>query len=425
MHKKQIKIAIIGGGASGLTTAWLLEKDYDVTLFEERDVLGGHARTVNVSINGKLVPIDTGFEFFSETMFVHFNKLLKLLNIKTVKHPLTYTFYRTDISDTLSLPPFHNGRFYWKSLTLKNISRMLQFLYFINRGNTVIKNEDLKITLSEFADSLYLTKSFKDDFLYPLLVAGWGQNISDFKNSSAYDILYWSVKNNFSAMKSLQWSEVVGGVKVYIDTLAAQLTQTKIKLSSKVINLIKNENKYELILQDGEKLLFDYIIFSTSAGIAADILVNVKEAGYIRSKLSEIEYFKTTIAVHSDTSLMPKDKSYWSMANVRYNGEHSQLTIYKKWKSPEVPIFRSWVTYDKQLPNNLHAVGHFMHGKISPKTFTLKKELDRVQGDNNIWYAGVHTCGVDSHDTAILSAIKIARMLAPESSRLKLFDNLA
>ena len=37
-------------------------------------------------------------------------------------------------------------------------------------------------------------------------------------------------------------------------------------------------------------------------------------------------------------------------------------------------------------------------------------------------FAGVHTCGIDSHDTAILSAIKIAQKLAPESERLKLFD---
>ncbi|MDR3647189.1 MAG: FAD-dependent oxidoreductase [Candidatus Babeliales bacterium] len=422
MNKKNIKVAIIGGGASGLSTAWLLEKDYDVTLFEERDVLGGHARTQQIQIGDKLIPIDTGFEFFSPRMFVHFDALLKYLKVPLAEHPLTYTFHRLDKEDVLSLPPFHNGMVYWKSLTPKNISRMLQFLYFINRGKQVIESENLDITLEQFADSLYLTKSFKNEFLYPLLVAGWGQNINDFKKSSAYDILYWSVKNNFSAFKSLQWTEVVGGVKVYIDALAAQLTETKINLSSKVISLKPIENQYELILQNGEKQIFDYIIFSTSAGITADILQDVASSQYIRSKLSEIEYFKTTIAVHSDTSLMPKDKAYWSMANVRYDGVHSQLTIYKEWKSPEVPIFRSWVTYDKNLPKNLYAIEEYLHGKISPKTFTLKADIEKVQGNNNIWYAGVHTCGVDSHDTAILSAIKIAQKLAPDSERLKVFN---
>ncbi len=181
MNTKQIKVAIIGGGASGLTTAWLLEKDYNVTLFEERGVLGGHARTVSVPIGDKLIPIDTGFEFFSDTMFVHFSALLKHLNVPLAKYPLTYTFHRTDKSNIVSLPPFHNNKIYWQSLKPKNISRMLQFLYFIKRGKSIIEKENLDITLQEFSDSLYLTKSFKDDFLYPLLVAGWGQNISDFK----------------------------------------------------------------------------------------------------------------------------------------------------------------------------------------------------------------------------------------------------
>ena len=76
----EIDNMLIGGGASGLTTAWLLEKDYDVTIFEERNVLGGHARTVEVSIKDKLIPIDSGFEFFSARMFVHFDALLKYLN---------------------------------------------------------------------------------------------------------------------------------------------------------------------------------------------------------------------------------------------------------------------------------------------------------------------------------------------------------
>jgi predicted NAD/FAD-binding protein len=420
-NKKNIKVAIIGGGSAGLTTAWLLEKYYDVTLFEERDILGGHARTTQVQIGDKLIPIDSGFEFFSHTMFPHFNKLLQILDVKTDKHPLTYTFHRLDSNDIISLPPIHNGRIYWHSLTPKNILRLLQFLYFINRGRKIINSENTIITLSEFVDSLYLTSDFKNNFLYPLLVSGWGQTISDFKNSSAYDILYWSVKNKFSALDSLQWSEVVGGVKVYIDTLVKQLIETKIKLSSKVVGLKPIGNQYELTLQDGTKEVFDHIIFATSAGISADILKNVPSAVHIRSKLSEIEYFKTTIAVHSDLSIMPKDKKNWALANVRYNGDYASLTIYKQWKCPEVPIFRSWVTHDSKLPDNLYAVEYYLHGKISPKTFTLKREIEQVQGKNNIWFAGVHTCGIDSHDTAILSAIKIAQKLAPESKRLKLF----
>ncbi|MBC7811868.1 MAG: FAD-dependent oxidoreductase [Burkholderiales bacterium] len=42
-----MRIGVIGAGAAGLSTAWLLDKDrYEVTLFEAKDRLGGHADTV-------------------------------------------------------------------------------------------------------------------------------------------------------------------------------------------------------------------------------------------------------------------------------------------------------------------------------------------------------------------------------------------
>lgn len=45
---KPLNIAIIGSGISGLSAAWLLNKQHHVTLFEKDDRLGGHANTVNI-----------------------------------------------------------------------------------------------------------------------------------------------------------------------------------------------------------------------------------------------------------------------------------------------------------------------------------------------------------------------------------------
>ena len=40
-----MKIAIIGGGISGLTVAHLLHEEHDLTLFEANDYVGGHTHT--------------------------------------------------------------------------------------------------------------------------------------------------------------------------------------------------------------------------------------------------------------------------------------------------------------------------------------------------------------------------------------------
>jgi predicted NAD/FAD-binding protein len=47
-----MEIGIIGAGAAGLTAAWLLNGNHNVTLFEKQDRLGGHAQTVDIEIDG-------------------------------------------------------------------------------------------------------------------------------------------------------------------------------------------------------------------------------------------------------------------------------------------------------------------------------------------------------------------------------------
>jgi predicted NAD/FAD-binding protein len=50
INQNKTKIAIIGGGVSGLTSAMLLSKKYTVSLYEANDYLGGHALTLNEKV---------------------------------------------------------------------------------------------------------------------------------------------------------------------------------------------------------------------------------------------------------------------------------------------------------------------------------------------------------------------------------------
>ncbi|HXR02317.1 MAG TPA: FAD-dependent oxidoreductase, partial [Pseudomonas sp.] len=76
-----MKIAIIGSGISGLTSAWLLNRAHDIALFEADQRIGGHTHTVNVSVNGKRHAIDTGFIVFNDWTYPNFIKLLGQLGV--------------------------------------------------------------------------------------------------------------------------------------------------------------------------------------------------------------------------------------------------------------------------------------------------------------------------------------------------------
>ena len=60
------KIAIVGTGISGLVSAYLLNRDHDIQVFEANDYIGGHTATVDVEVDGRSWAIDTGFIVFND-----------------------------------------------------------------------------------------------------------------------------------------------------------------------------------------------------------------------------------------------------------------------------------------------------------------------------------------------------------------------
>jgi len=55
-------VAVIGGGVSGLTAAYVLQRTHGVTLFEADSRIGGHAHTHDVIMSdGSTAPVDSGF----------------------------------------------------------------------------------------------------------------------------------------------------------------------------------------------------------------------------------------------------------------------------------------------------------------------------------------------------------------------------
>ncbi len=423
-NSSRMRVGIIGAGASGLTTAWLLDEHYDVTIFEKEDRLGGHVCTIPVSVNGKTINVEAGAEFFSDMMFNTFNKLLNVLKVRTRQFPLTYTFYNTNTDQQIVLPPIHNKTISWQSLKPHAIFDLTQLSHFINAGKNIIEMQDYDISLSDFADTLMLTQEFKDHFLYPFFAASWGTSSEEIKKFAAYDILKWALINEPANFQAAHWNEIEGGMKTYIDSLAGQLKNTQVTHSAEITDITYADNQYTLAQANGKKQNFDHIIIATNAEIAKNLLKNITHAQNLQSILGSIEYFYTTIAIHGDPRFMPANEADWSVANIRYDGVNSALTICKPWMK-EAQVFRSWISLpvgvsaENAMPNPVYDVRHFYHPKANYSYFAAQKELAKLQGNHNLWIAGFYTHDTDSHNNAIVSAINIAQQLAPESERLK------
>ena len=84
-------IAIIGSGISGLAAAWLCHKQYEVTIFEQKNYLGGHTNTIEVQTNGRVIPIDTGFIVYNQENYPNLTAFFNWLDIHTQPTEMSFS----------------------------------------------------------------------------------------------------------------------------------------------------------------------------------------------------------------------------------------------------------------------------------------------------------------------------------------------
>jgi len=92
MSKNNQSIAIIGSGITGLSAAWLLHREYNITLFEKNDYLGGHTHTHDVTEGDRQLAIDSGFIVFNEKNYPNLVGLFDQLQVETQTTDMSFAF---------------------------------------------------------------------------------------------------------------------------------------------------------------------------------------------------------------------------------------------------------------------------------------------------------------------------------------------
>lgn len=165
-----MRIAIIGGGAAGLFSAWLLEADHEVTIFEKETRLGGHAQTVSVDLEGRTYQVDAGIHYFSDRLQPTFMRLLRHLDAPVVQYNPSSTF--VDLRDgwTVCMPPWGGASRLAISLKPRTLSTLIQLQRLIRASIDLVEGDgDPFITLENYVAGLNLSAHFRNDFLFPYL----------------------------------------------------------------------------------------------------------------------------------------------------------------------------------------------------------------------------------------------------------------
>ena len=133
-----MKIAVIGSGISGLSSAYFLSKKFKVDLFEKDDHFGGHSFTYEIKENDKIIPVDLGFIVFNELTYPNLINFFKELTLPTSLQEVA----KLTITTSEILKKFKYDK--------KNKNNQLTFILNEKIGKSFIKNNMDENILIEF-----------------------------------------------------------------------------------------------------------------------------------------------------------------------------------------------------------------------------------------------------------------------------------
>ncbi len=89
-----LRIAVVGGGISGIAAAYLLQRRHKVVLFEKNDYVGGHTNTVTVRSGPDAeLPVDTGFIVLNDRTYPNFMRFLQQLGVAIAPTDMGFSYF--------------------------------------------------------------------------------------------------------------------------------------------------------------------------------------------------------------------------------------------------------------------------------------------------------------------------------------------
>lgn len=410
-----MRIAIIGGGASGMISAYLLDQQgHEVTVYERQNVLGGHIRTLNQNVSPQMdcaEPLEMGvLEFSAE--FKNFRRLMEELDVPLepvqIGSGLFFKGGRHFLSPVMINNNFQGAK-KWRELL------RLEALYAQSLG-LWIKTHRARIEqlvgqpLSEYF-------SAEND------QTTWMKVLTMYSYSMAYNTI-----DDFPAQLAIpalrryvfgHWFRIKGGVYSYIEKILSGFSG-EVNLGAEVWSIHRTEEAVQINgkLGNGRRFAhqFDKLVFAAPPDQFLRLVADPRPEEVQRFRAWEANYAQTVL--HSDRAL-------YKPFNIQHGSEFDFFQTDTGW---------GYNAYLNQLcgitsPTS-YSLAFNLEAEISPEkiihvqqhhtpfydanSFRYRDEVIATNGENNTYHVGAYLSD-GLHEGAVTSAMVVAEAIAASS----------
>jgi uncharacterized protein len=321
-----MRIAIVGAGISGLTVAYLLHRDHEVTVFEADNRLGGHAHTVLVESAGETRHLDTGFIVFNDRDYPNFERLLARLAVPS--QPSDMSFGVSDANGSFEYASHSLGGVFAKRSNLLNPAfvRMLAELpRFQRAAAALLRSGDERISLRGWLSSQRFSNYFVEHVIVPQAATLWSADPQQMSGFPALLLARFFENHGMLGLRGRSsWRTIAGGSERYVEALASGF-RDRAHLRSPVSSITRKLDGVTLTLAGAEPLGFDHVVIATHSDQALAMLTD--PTWREREILDAIPYQENEAVLHTDPSLLPARRAAWASWNYHLGQESGRPTL--------------------------------------------------------------------------------------------------
>ena len=408
-----MRIAVIGSGISGLSAAHYLSKKNKVDLFEKEDHFGGHSYTIDVKDNNNHVPVDIGFIVFNFKTYPNFVKFLNDNGIEIEKSNMSFSVSvkETEIEYCGKglLGIFSNKK---NLLNFDFFKMFFEIIKFYKKSNN-LKNIEENLTLDDFLKREKMSKYFINYHIIPMVSAIWSMPPYEAKQMPLkFFLKFFQNHGLFNLKNRPQWYTIKNRSRTYVKKILETISGEYYK--NYRINKISRLSNGVKVYYGGNNEFFDYdkVVIATHADEALSLITDPTTEE--KSILANFKYKNNIAIIHTDETLMPKNKKAWSSWNSSVNKENTSETSITYWLNllqnlkTNKNIFLSLNPFLKIDPKKIISKVKFTHPYYDKEALENQNRLKNIQNKKNLLFCGSYF-GYGFHEDGIKSSLEMIK----------------
>ena len=420
------RVAVVGSGIAGLGVAYTLARDAahpaHVTLFEAGAHFGGHANTVDVTLEGVTHGVDTGFLVFNERTYPNLIRLFAELGVDTAPSDMSFSVQARQ--DGLEWSGSDLGTVFAqkRNLLRPRFLGMLADLLRFNRLTTAIaeRNEDAELQepIGDFLDRHRFGPAFRQWYFLPMIGCIWSCPADQMLRFPIGTMIRFCHNHGLIQVSNRpQWRTVTGGSRHYVRRMLQDIGDARLNTPVRQVHRLPPASGAAgvMVATEHGSERFDEVVLACHADQALALLADATADE--KRVLGAIRYHPNRAVLHTDTAVLPQRRRAWAAWNYARAAdagrEQAAVCLHYlinrlqplPWQQPVIVSLNPDPAHEP-APGQVLREFDYAHPVFDRAAVAAQRELPAIQGRSHVWFCGAWA-RYGFHEDGLMSALTV------------------